>query len=314
MTQRLIALTVASFVSLTALAQGLRLPVEGVGSPAAASQIRMPSAVPQAADYIVTVVNSEPITNSEVQAMLERAQQQLAQQHRPQAMSKEMARQVLERLINEKIQLQKARESSIRIDDVAIDQAEQNIARQNQMDVTQLRHRIALEGVSLNQFRDQLRDQIMLTRLRERDVEPTVRVSDLDVDQYLRDQSNNNNMAAQEINLAQILIAVPDAATPEQVASLQAKAQRALERARTGEDFVALVHEFSDASSSASDGQLGLRTADHYPPLFVEATHKLGVGELSGLVRSGAGFHILKVLEKKSAGLPDRSEEHTSEL
>jgi peptidyl-prolyl cis-trans isomerase SurA len=305
MTQRLIALTVASFVSLTALAQGLRLPVEGVGSPAAASQIRMPSAVPQAADYIVAVVNSEPITNSEVQAMLQRVQQQLAQQPRPQAMSKEMARQVLERLINEKIQLQQARESSIRIDDVAIDQAEQNIARQNQMDVTQLRHRIALEGVSLSQFRDQLRDQIMLTRLRERDVEPTVRVSDLDVDQYLRDQSNNNDLAAQEINLAQILVAVPDAATPEQVASLQAKAQRALERARAGEDFVALVHEFSDASSSASDGQLGLRTADHYPPLFVEATHQLGVGELSGLVRSGAGFHILKVLEKKSAGLPD---------
>src|ERR1035437_10326091 len=102
MTQRLIALTVASFISLTALAQGLRLPVEGVGSPAAASQIRMPSALPQAADYIVAVVNSEPITNSEVQAMLQRVQQQLAQQPRPQTMSKEMALQVLEPLITER--------------------------------------------------------------------------------------------------------------------------------------------------------------------------------------------------------------------
>jgi peptidyl-prolyl cis-trans isomerase SurA len=132
-------------------------------------------------------------------------------------------------------------------------------------------------------------------------------VSDLEVDQYLREQQSNQNPATQEINLAQILVSVPDVATPVQIAALQARAQRALDRARAGEDFVALVREFSDATGSASltsGGQMGLRTADRYPPLFLEATHNLGAGEISALVRSGAGFHILKVLEKQSAGLP----------
>jgi peptidyl-prolyl cis-trans isomerase SurA len=154
-----------------------------------------------------------------------------------------------------------------------------------------------------------LRDQLMLTRLREREVEPRVRVTDLEVDQYLQEQLKTGSIdpASQEINLAQILVAVPDTATPVQIAALEAKAQRALQRARAGEDFVALVVEFSDATDSASranGGQLGLRTADRYPPLFVEATQTLGVGDVSAVVRSGAGFHVLKVIEKKTTGLP----------
>jgi peptidyl-prolyl cis-trans isomerase SurA len=190
------------------------------------------------------------------------------------------------------------------VEDPAIDQAVQNIARQNQMEVAELQRRITAEGGVFSQFRSQLRDQLMLTRLRERDVEPRVRVSDLEVDQYLREQQNNKDPATTEINLAQILVNVPDAATAEQITALQAKVQRALDRARAGEDFVALVGEFSDATDRTNGGQLGLRTADRYPPLFVEATQTLGIGELSALVRSGAGFHILKVIEKKSAGMP----------
>jgi len=303
MTHRLVALTVASLAilaTLTSQAQGLRPSAAGV----AVSPIRLQPERQLQADYIVAVVNSEPITNNEVRGELQRVTRQLAQQRRPQPDIKLLARQVLERLINDKAQLQLARESGIRVDEAAIDQAEQNIARQNQMDVAELHRRLAAEGVALSQFRTQLRNQLLLTRLRERDVEPRVRVSDLEVDQYLREQQSNNDPAAQEINLAQILVAVPDAASPVQVTALQARAQRALERARAGEDFVALVREFSDASDLANGGQLGLRTANRYPPLFLEATHKLGVGEISALVRSGAGFHILKVLERKSAGMP----------
>lgn len=306
MTHRLMALTVASLAilaTLTSQAQGLR-PSAAAGGAAATAPTRVQPGVQVQADYIVAVVNSEPITNNEVRGELQRVTQQLAQQRRPQPDSKELARQVLERLINEKAQLQLARESGIRVDDAAIDQAEQTIARQNQLDVAELHRRLAREGVLLSQFRAQLRDQILLTRLRERDVEPRVRVSDLEVDQYLRDQQNNSAPAAQEINLAQLLVAVPDAATAEQIAALQTKAQRALERARAGEDFVALVGELSDASDRSNGGQLGLRAANRYPPLFLEATQNLGIGELSALVRSGAGFHILKVLEKKSAGMP----------
>ncbi|NDP38707.1 MAG: molecular chaperone SurA [Rhodoferax sp.] len=308
MTHRLVALSVASLAllaSLTASAQGLRPSATAAGSGVAAP-IGGPAATGLAADYIVAVVNSEPITNNEVRAALQRVQQQLAQQGRPPVDSKVLARQVLERLINEKAQLQLARDSGITADETAIDQAEQNIAQQNQLTVPELRRRLAQEGGVLSQFRNQLRDQIQLTRLREREVEPRARVSDREVDQFLREQASSSP-AAQEINLAQILVSVPDAATPVQVAALQARAQRALARARAGEDFAALVREFSDASDGASlanGGELGLRTADRYPPLFLDATQNLAVGEISALVRSGAGFHILKVLEKKSAGLP----------
>lgn len=304
MTQRLVALTVASLALLatfTSQAQGLRPFAAGVGTTAATPLVRMQSVQ---ADFIVAVVNSEPITNSEVRGELQRVTQQLAQQRLPNPDIKVLERQVLERLINDKAQLQLARETGIRVDDAAIDQAEQNIARQNQLDVAGLHRRLAQDGVVLSQFRAQLRDQILLTRLRERDVEPRVRVSDLEVDQYLREQQSSSAPAVQEINLAQILVVVPDAATAEQIVALQARAQRALERARAGEDFVTLVRELSDAQDRANGGQLGLRTVDRYPPLFLEATQNLGVGELSALVRSGAGFHILKVLEKNSAGMP----------
>jgi peptidyl-prolyl cis-trans isomerase SurA len=235
----------------------------------------------------------------------QRALQQLAQQGKTQVKPQELARQVLERLINDKIQLQLAKETGIKVDDAALDLAEQNIARQNQIDVATLRQRLATEGMTSSQFRAQLRDQLTLTRLRERDVEPRVRVSDQEVEQFLREQQGSNpDPASMEMNLSQILIAVPESATPPQVTALEARAKRVLERARAGNDFADLVREFSDAPDRANGGQLGLRTADRYPPLFVEATKALNTGDISGLVRSGAGFHILKVTEKKSTGLP----------
>jgi peptidyl-prolyl cis-trans isomerase SurA len=293
MTHSLLALTVAIFATLSAQAQSV---------PAA------PNAVPQqqrATDFIVAVVNSEPITNQEVMRESQRALQQLAQQGKTQVKPQALARQVLERLINDKIQLQLAKETGIKVDDAALDLAEQNIARQNQIDVATLRQRLATEGMTSSQFRAQLRDQLTLTRLRERDVEPRVRVSDQEVEQFLREQQGSNpDPASMEMNLSQILIAVPESATPPQVAALEARAKRVLERARAGGDFADLVREFSDAPDRANGGQLGLRTADRYPPLFVEATKALNTGDISGLVRSGAGFHILKVTEKKSTGLP----------
>jgi peptidyl-prolyl cis-trans isomerase SurA len=293
MTHSLLALTVAIFATLSAQAQSV---------PAA------PNAVPQqqrATDFIVAVVNSEPITNQEVMRESQRALQQLAQQGKTQVKPQELARQVLERLINDKIQLQLAKETGIKVDDAALDLAEQNIARQNQIDVATLRQRLATEGMTSSQFRAQLRDQLTLTRLRERDVEPRVRVSDQEVEQFLREQQGSNpDPASMEMNLSQILIAVPESATPPQVAALEARAKRVLERVRAGNDFADLVREFSDAPDRANGGQLGLRTADRYPPLFFEATKALNTGDISGLVRSGAGFHILKVTEKKSTGLP----------
>ncbi len=305
MTSRFLTLSVTSLALLVALpsqAQGLR-PSAGAAS-AVAPTLGMSPQVQRSADFIVAVVNSEPITNHEVQREVQRVAQQLAQQRRPAPDPRLLAQQVLQSLIDQKSQLQTARETGIQVDDAAIDQAEQSVARQNQIEVAELRRRLPADGLSVSQFRTQLRDQLTLTRLRERDVDARVRVSDLDVDQYLREQQSAVDPTTLQINLAQILVAVPDAATPVQVAALQAKAQRALSRAQAGEDFVALVKEFSDATESAQGGQLGLRTANRYPPLFVEATQNLAVGDVSALVRSGAGFHVLKVIEKVSPSLP----------
>lgn len=302
MTYRRVTLSAAALalcVSLAAQAQGLR--------PSVSATLPSAPAGPQSADFIVAVVNSEPITNSEVRRELQRALQQLSQPGRPASVTPELTRQVLENLIGQKAQLQLARETGIKVDDLALDQAELSVARQNQLTLAELHKRLVAEGTSPQQFRAQLRDQLMLTRLRERDVESRVRVTDLDVEQYLREQPVTLNLDTLQLNLAQILVAVPEGATPVQVTALQARAQRALERAQAGEDFVALVKEFSDGAELASGGQMGLRSASRYPQLFLDAALNLNVGDVSALVRSGAGFHVLKVVEKISPSLPTMS-------
>ena len=258
----------------------------------------------RSADYIVAVVNSEPVTNNEVRNNLLRTEQQLARSGAVMPPRDELARLVLERLIADKLQLQEARFSGLRIDESAIDNAALAVAQQNQLTVDELRKRLDADGLTYAKFREGLRDELLVTRFRQREVEARVKVTDADVDQFLRDQEGSGDGAAIELNLAQILVAVPENATPEQVTMLQAKAQLAADRARSGTDFVALVNEFSEASLRASGGQLGLRSAERYPPLFLQAIEKLRVGGIAGPVRSGAGFHILKVVEKRQAGMP----------
>ena len=278
-------------------AQGLQLqPSQSLSLPAPVGTLQ--------ADFVVALVNSEPITNSELQGELQRALQQLSQQRRPLPDKNELTRQVLERLIGDRIQLQLANQSGIRIDEAAVDLAEQNIARQNQLGVAELRRQLLADGVSASQFRAQLREQLTLTRLRERELEPRGRVTELDIDQYLREAQSNSDPATRLINLAQILVAVPDDASEVQVATLQSRAGALLARIRAGEDFNNLARTDSDASDRSNGGQLGLRAANRYPSLFVDATQALAVGEVSPLVRSGAGFHLLKVMERQDANLP----------
>jgi peptidyl-prolyl cis-trans isomerase SurA len=254
----------------------------------------------QSADFVVAVVNSEPITNSEVQAAIRRITEQIKAQRQTPPGAEELRQGVLERLISDRAQLQLAAESGIRIDDAAIDLAEQNLARQNQMDVETFRLRMVKEGISAITLRTQLRDQLALTRLRERDVDARVRISDQDVDRALAEQqAANSDPLTQEINLAQLLVAVPEKADDTLVSQLQAQAQALLVRIRAGEDFVTLVKQHSDGDRSKS-GEFGLRRADRYPSSFVQATQKVAVGGVSDLVRSGAGFHILKLLERRA--------------
>jgi peptidyl-prolyl cis-trans isomerase SurA len=291
------ALAIATALALPAAAQGLRVP----SAPAAP---RPADADPRAADYIVAVVNSEPITNNEVRYRMVRFAKQMQQQGQPLPPVNEFARQVLERLISEKAQLQLAQENGVRVEEGTVDLAEQGVARQNQVSLAELRRRMVADGMTVAQFRADLRNQLILTRLRERELESKVKVTDLEVDQFIREQQGSHDLSATELNLAHILVAVPENASVSQVAALQARAQRVLERARAGEDFGNLAREFSDAPDAKTNGGLvGLRSADRYPPLFVQAVEALPIGGLSDLVRSGAGFHVIKVVEKKQPGL-----------
>ncbi len=259
----------------------------------------------RSADFIVAVVNSEPITNNEVQALKSRIQNDLPRGTKlPDDQS--LAKQAIEQLIIEKAQLQVARENGIRVEDAEIELTVQNIARQNQLTQEQLYQRIGQEGLTISAFRAQLRTQLMINRLREREVENKARISDTDVEKEIQSRQLNNptGTVAMDLNLAMILIAVPENSTPSEVAALQAKAQQISQQAKNGENFASLATKFSEAADKgANGGEMGLRSAERYPTLFVQGVQALNIGDVSNPLRSGAGFHILKVLEKKQSDL-----------
>ena len=316
MKSRLLALglvCLASLASQGAGAQGVRTPgAAGVGvgrkPPPAAPAPQAPAAAaslaPRQADFIVAVVNSEPVTNHEVRLRLARLQRQVASQGGAQPPQELLAREALEQLILERAQLQLAREAGITVDDLAVEQAEQSVARQNEVTVPEMHRRLAADGIGREQFRQELRRQLTQQRLREREVDARVRVSDHEIDQYLREQGTGADQAQVDLNLGHILVAVPEGASPAQVAERQARAQAAADKARAGGDFAALAREFSDAADAGAGGLMGLRPADRYPELFVQATQAVPVGGVAGPVRSGAGFHVLKVVDKTRSGMP----------
>lgn len=280
-------LTVAS--ALPASAQSLRLP------PATSSGVR-------SADHIVALVNSEPITNGEVRARIARIETPPGASLPP---KEELARQVLERLIQERTQIQHAIETGLKVDESQVNDAEAMVAQQNGLSPDQLRKRVVASGMTIDAFRTGLRNDILLQRVRERDVEGRVRVSELEIDAYLREHQGPVALEQTVFNLAQVLIRVPEGASNEALAALQARAADVTRRARAGEDFAALARAYSDSPEGQAGGMLGLRPADRYPTLFVDAIKNLKPGQTSEPVRSGAGFHVLMVLEKRNPNLPD---------
>ncbi len=253
-------------------------------------------------DFIVAVVNSEPITNNEVQTRLVRIEQQLSRQGTVPPRD-QLVREVLERLIIERAQLQLARELELRPDEAAIDQAAATVARQNQLSLDELKSRLVADGMDYTRFRADLREELTLARLREREVDARVKVSEQDIDQFLRERDAQARTSPELLNIAQILVAVPETATPEQVSVLQAKAERAAARIRAGEAFAKVAAEMSDSPEAASGGELGPRLAERLPTLFVDATRSLQAGGLAGPLRSGAGFHVIKLIEKRRGAM-----------
>jgi peptidyl-prolyl cis-trans isomerase SurA len=252
------------------------------------------------ADYVVALINSEPITDSDLRMQTRIMEQQLREQGRNGVSPTAVREAALERLITERIQLQMAAQMGIRAEEAAVDQAEKTVAAQNQLSVANLRQNLEKEGLSTAVFRRQLGDQVVLGRLREREVDARVKISEPDVDTAVAAQeAANAQLTNQNINIAQLLIALPENPSAAQLAAAQAKAQSALKRIRNGEAFEALVSELSEGDRR-NGGQLGVRRADRYPDLFAAAIHDLSVGGVSEPVRSGAGLHILKLIDRQT--------------
>jgi len=261
------------------------------------SAVAQSQRAPSAADFIVAIVNSTPITNNELESRLVRVQQQLSRQGNVPPRN-QLAREVLERLIIERAQLQLAKELGVVPDDAAVNQAVDNVALQNQVSLEELKRRLSADGVDYARFRADLRDELTLVRLREREVDSRVKVSEQDIDQFFRDRQAQAGAEPERIQLSQILVAVPESATAEQISALQAKARRTLERVRAGEAFAIVAAEISDAPDRAAGGDLGLRPVERLPSLFVDAVRDLKEGALAGPLRSGAGFHVLQLVKK----------------
>lgn len=256
----------------------------------------------QSADHIVAVVNRELVTNSEVLARLQRIEAEAARSGSRLPEREALLREVLDQLIDERAQLTHAADSGLRIDEAELDRTVASVAAQNQLSVPELRERLRADGQDYARFRDNLRDRLVLERVRERDVQARLRIVDADIENWLAKEREKAG-AVNEYNIAQILIAVPENATPAETAARRAQAVAVLQRLKAGEDFASLVRTVSEASK-ANNGELGLKRGDALPDLFVEAVRPLFAGEVAPqVVRSGAGFHILKLIERRDAAL-----------
>ncbi len=256
----------------------------------------------QAADYIVAVVNQELVTNSEVQQRLARIRAEAERTRTPLPPPAELRKQVIDQLINERVLVTNARESGIRVDEVELDRAVANVATQNQLTMPQLRERLRQEGIAYAKFRDNVRDQMLVERAREREVVSRIKISDAEIDALL-DQRRAEAGNQVELDIAQILVTVPEGAAPAVVAERRERAQAALRRVRGGEDFAAVAREVSEDGNRERGGEIGMRPASRLPDSFVQAVALLKPGAIrSELLRSDAGFHVLKLIDRKELG------------
>ena len=224
----------------------------------------------QTGDYIVAVVNQELVTASEVQQRLARMRDEAARNKQTLPPLSALRKQVVETLIDERVLVTNARENGSRVDDPEIDRAVLNVATQNQMTLPQLRERLRQEGIPFAKFRDNIRDQIMVERVREREVVSRIRITDAEIDELIEKRRGAAGASAQ-INVAQILVTVPDGSAEGVVAERRGRAEAALKRVRAGEDFAAVAREISEDSNRSQGGEIGMRPVDRLPDLFARA-------------------------------------------
>ena len=253
----------------------------------------------QPGDYIAAVVNQDVVAASEVVQRTERLRQEARQKGEVMPETAGLRKQALEGLIEDRVLVTYARENGPRIDEAELDRVVANVAAQNKLTATQLRERLKADGTDYKSFRENLRDQMMTERVREREVQGRIKVTDAEVDAFL-DKKRAALEQGGQINIAQVLVPVPEGAPDSLVAERRARAESALARIKAGEDFAKVAREVSEDGNKARGGEIGLRPVDRLPDVFVTAVQGLKSGEVAPtLLRSGAGFHVLKVIERQ---------------
>jgi len=249
-------------------------------------------------DRIVAVVDDDVITQTELDSKLDSVVKQLRQQNVALPGEDTLRKQVLERLILTRIQLQLAARSGIQVDDDTLNRTISTVAAQNKLTLSEFRNVLERDGVDFAQFREEMRDEIVLRKLRQRQVDSRITVTNQEIDNLLATQKRQGNIA-DEYRIGHILIALPEAATPKQIQAAREKAQTVLSELRHGADFGKTAITYSDGQQALDGGDLGWRRAGELPTLFYDVVLQLKVGEISDLIRSSSGFHIIKLLDHR---------------
>ena len=284
---------------MTDALSGLRLVLLALLLTAASMAANAQAGTTRTGDYIVAIVNQELVTAAELNARIARVKEDATRQRATLPPEDQLRREILDALIDERVQLTHARESGQRIDESELDRAVNNVAVQNQVTMAQLRERLRREGIDYARFRTNVRDQLLTERVREREVQARIRVTDADVDALL-DQRRAAASAVAEYNIAQILVSVPEGASVADAQARRERAEAARKRIQDGESFEAVAREISEDANRAGGGVIGMRSAERLPDVFVETVRPLKPGEVApALLRTGAGFHLLKLVDKR---------------
>jgi peptidyl-prolyl cis-trans isomerase SurA len=262
---------------------------------------------PLEVDRIVAVVNDEAITAFELRARMATVERQLRSQNVQLPPGDILERQLLERMITDRVQLQFARDTGLRISDIELDAALRRIAEGNKLSLQDFRAALERDGIRWSKFREEIRDEIVLSRLRDREVESRIVVSDGEIDNYLANPEQGETLASVDVQTAHIVLRVPEQASPDQLMRIGARAQAALDQLRRGENFAKVAASYSDAPDGLTGGDMGARPLDRLPALYADAVKKLKPGETSDILRSPAGFHIVKLVARQGGGGPKQA-------
>ncbi|MCF6236169.1 MAG: peptidylprolyl isomerase [Gammaproteobacteria bacterium] len=250
-------------------------------------------------NHIIAVVNSEVITSVELETQMKAMKQQLSQQKVQAPPDNILRKQLLEQLIMTQLQLQLAKETGIRVDDDQLNSTISNIALQNNLSLTAFRDVLEEDGFKFEKFREDIRNEIIITRLRQRQIESQVNVTEQEVNDYLASAGAQGD-SGNEYHLGHILVATSEAASPEEVKEAQLKAEQILQKLKGGADFKEVAVASSDGQRALEGGDLGWREGGQLPTLFSDIVTKMKKGDVSSVVRSPSGFHIIKLIDQRN--------------